>query len=123
MWACEDGNLEVVRELLGRGANVNAARTDDGMTSLMLASQDGHLEIARELLGWGANVNASQPCVDSCVLVDSGVVRKLLGRGAKLKALRNDGMNPLMFACKGGHVEIVRLLLEMGATVSTYDTL
>jgi len=39
--------LEIVRELLGRGANVNAAKTNTGWTSLMFACENGHLEV-----GW-----------------------------------------------------------------------
>jgi ankyrin repeat protein len=73
--------LEIVRELLGRGANVNAARTDVGMTSLMWACGNGHLEIVRELLGRGANVNAAQT---------------------------DDGMTPLMLACCMGHLDTAR---------------
>jgi len=49
MW----GRLEIVRELCERGANVNAA-TNNGFTSLMIASREGHLEIVRELCDRGA---------------------------------------------------------------------
>ena len=40
-------SLEVVRELCNKGANVNAATTDEGYTALMLVSQEGHLEVVR----------------------------------------------------------------------------
>ncbi len=72
------GDLARVRWLLARGANVNAARTNDGKNSLMLACQHGRLEIARELLGSGANVNA---------------------------ALSYNGHTSLMWACSEGHLE------------------
>ncbi len=55
MSACQRGHLEIVRELLGRGANVNAARTNDGWTSLMSTCMHGHLEVARLLLAHNAN--------------------------------------------------------------------
>ena len=42
------------------GANVNAAATDNGYTSLMWASQEGHLEVFRELCDRGVNVNAAR---------------------------------------------------------------
>ena len=58
MWASKKGHLEVVHELLGRGANVNAACTDDGATSLMLACLSDHLETARLLLQHGASKTA-----------------------------------------------------------------
>jgi ankyrin repeat protein len=47
--------LEVVRELCVRGAHVNAARTDSGVTALILASFKGRLEVARLLLQKGAD--------------------------------------------------------------------
>lgn len=55
MSACENGNLEIVRVLLGRGADVNALRIDDGSTSLMYACRRGHLEVASMLLAHKAS--------------------------------------------------------------------
>jgi ankyrin repeat protein len=49
MHASENGHLEIVRELCRKGANVNAARADNGFTALMLASWNGHQEVVREL--------------------------------------------------------------------------
>ena len=45
--------MEVVRELLARGAAVDAAE-NYGWTPLLIASQRGHLEVVRELLARGA---------------------------------------------------------------------
>jgi ankyrin repeat protein len=45
--------LEVVRELLSRGAAMAAARID-GWTPLRIASEKGHLEVVYELLARGA---------------------------------------------------------------------
>ena len=53
-WALGD----IVRELLGRGVNANAARSSDGMTSLMWACQNDQLEIARLLLAHHASKTA-----------------------------------------------------------------
>ena len=55
MSACQNGHLEIVRELCTRGTNVNAARTDLGVTSLMLSSVSCHLEVTRLLLLQGAD--------------------------------------------------------------------
>jgi len=48
MRAAATTHLDVVRELLDRGARVNEALVD-GTTALTNASYTGHLEIAREL--------------------------------------------------------------------------
>ena len=83
--ASVEGHLEVVRELLARGAAVDAARNiteTSSATPLYIASWAGHLEIVRELLKAKANVDAA----------------------------RNDGWTPLLIASQKGHLEIVREL-------------
>ena len=52
--ASQNGSFAVVRELLARGANVNAA-TNDGSTPLIRASSHGHVEVVRALLAAGAD--------------------------------------------------------------------
>lgn len=49
MFAAFEGNSEIVKLLLGAGADVNAA-DKDGMTSLMHAKERGHAESANLLL-------------------------------------------------------------------------
>ena len=67
MYASQVGHLGTVRELLARGANVNAADTKSaGYTALMLASCHGFMEVVRELLDWGAHINVTAPA-PSCV--------------------------------------------------------
>jgi ankyrin repeat protein len=59
MFASEKGHLEIVRELCERGANVNAAQTDEfGWSVLMCASAEGHLSVVQYLLDHGANKTA-----------------------------------------------------------------
>ena len=73
--------MEVVRELLARGAAVDAAR-NDGWTPLLIASWAGHLE----------------------------VVRELLSRGASPGAVANNGATALSRATANGHVAVANLL-------------
>ena len=65
--ASECGHLEVVRELLERGAAVNAALTSGG-TSLTCASWKGHTGVIRLLCSHGAAVNISTTAVKHCRL-------------------------------------------------------
>ena len=67
---------------------MNAAQTDNGMTSLHYASTRGHLELASLLLEKGANVDA---------------------------ATTDEGYTALMRATERGHVNTVQLLLASGA--------
>ena len=90
MWASQCGHLEIVRFLVKRGgANVNAARTTDGMTAQIDASLFGHLETVRFLVErGGANVNAAET---------------------------TDGLTALMWASYNGSLEMVSILLKHGA--------
>ena len=54
MMACHNGHLDVMRELLARGANANAA-ANSGATPLIQASSCGHFEVVRSLLAAGAD--------------------------------------------------------------------
>ncbi|MBS1144129.1 MAG: ankyrin repeat protein [Proteobacteria bacterium] len=54
--ACFDGDLAIVRELLGRGANPNAMASDGPGAPLRLALRTGHHDIVDLLLSKGAVV-------------------------------------------------------------------
>ncbi len=84
-----------MRELLARGANIEAA-ANDGATSLFIASREGHFDVVRELLARGANIEAATvdgatPLIHAsyCGIVD--VVRVLLAAGANKHHVDNDG--------------------------------
>jgi len=55
--AAYEGNIEVVKQQLAAGADVNA-KDDEGMTPLHNASTWGHKEIVELLITEGADVNA-----------------------------------------------------------------
>lgn len=50
------GNLTITKELLKRGADINA-KNDIGYTALHFAAQEGHVDVARQLLAQGADVD------------------------------------------------------------------
>ena len=55
-WASHFGDLDIVRELMDRGADVDAHDTN-GCTALYFACEGGRLAVVRELLDRGADVN------------------------------------------------------------------
>ena len=55
--AAKDGDVSEVKELLAKGAEVNA-KGKDGETPLHWAALLGHLDVVKELLAKGAEVNA-----------------------------------------------------------------
>ena len=100
-WASICGHIEIVKELLKIGADVNKpkhilhADTDlaYNKSPLHAAAEQGYTETVKVLLEYGANVNA--------VLLDEVL-----------------HITPLHEAAKFGHLEIIKLLLENGAIVN-----
>lgn len=81
------GDVEAVKRLLDKGANVNA-RSPYGVTPLWLAARLGHAAVVRLLVERGADVNAKEDAHQSTALG---------------------------WATWKGHVEVIRILLEKGA--------
>jgi ankyrin repeat protein len=92
MWC--SNNLEKVRLLLDKGADVNA-RSKQGRTPLVIAAaHDGNIEVMRLLIKKGADVKAKSP----------------------------DGFTALISAASHGNVEAVKLLLARGADVNAQSS-
>ncbi len=82
------GQLDVVRYLAEKGADINAAATNGtGYSALTGAVASGHAAIAKWLLESGANANYRY----------------------------GSGYSPLLTAAANGHLEIVKLLITHGA--------
>jgi ankyrin repeat protein len=86
MYAAQRGHPDTLKDLMDRGADVNA-KIQDGWTALMLAVANGHADIVKILIERGADVNA--------------------------KTLR--GKTAMMLAASEGHTGIVNVLKSAGA--------
>jgi ankyrin repeat protein len=91
--AVKGGDVDVVRELLRRGADVDS-RDRNGQTALMLAAHAGYREVVETLIDHGASLNVT----------------------AKF------GLSALMLAVVAGHTEIARLLARAGSDLSLRGT-
>jgi ankyrin repeat protein len=56
MYACQQGYILIVRELLNKGANVNKIN-NNGWSALMIACYNGYTDIVKDLLNEGVDVN------------------------------------------------------------------
>ncbi len=92
--AAERGDLEEVRALLRRGADVNTAQSD-GMTALHWAARNNDVEIVKTLLYAGATFRATT---------------------------RLGGYTPLHLASRGGHTEAAEMILEAGADPDVFTS-
>jgi uncharacterized protein len=84
--ACRQGNVDMVREFIGAGADLEHINSD-GNTALWAACYGDHLAIINLLLGAGANINHQN----------------------------GDGISVLIYAASASKTEVVDLLVKRGA--------
>jgi ankyrin repeat protein len=131
-WATMTRQLDVLDELLARGADVNARR-QDGARPIHLTNGDYHFRGWRDVpQDWPttpaqvlAHLRARGADVDICTAASIGDlarVRELLDQDPSLANRVSDYCGyyigsgaPLKNAAARGHMEVVRLLLERGA--------
>lgn len=118
MTAAREGDLEVVRELIARGADLTA-KSPSGRSALSFACE-GSPEVVAELLSRGARIDDATrsgwtPLMYAADRGDEAIVRLLLAKGANANAVEEDGWPALMIAASGGRSSAVRALLEGGA--------
>ena len=114
------GHVEVARILLGNGASV------DDTTLLLKAVTMGHLELVRILLENGASVDDATPLKHAVIVGNLGLARILLQAGmpANFDFEQKPEYNctSLMLAVDDDKTDLVRLLLEFGASVTVHDS-
>ncbi|KAF5127225.1 putative ankyrin repeat protein L63 [Metarhizium anisopliae] len=121
-YACFDGLVAPVRDLIGKGADINAKGGKYG-NALQAALETGHLEIVKLLLDEGADVNAQGGHYGNALQAASQkghleIIKLLLDKGADVNAQGGHYGNALQATSLEGHLEIVKLLLDKGADVN-----
>ena len=119
--AASNGNIEVIKQHLTAGADVNA-KNDSGLTPLHYAESK---EIAEILITAGADVNAGDKITPLHYAAQYGemeIVELLISKGADVNAQSFVGMTPLREAADQGHDSIVELLVAKGADVNLKDS-
>ncbi|GIX84602.1 ankyrin-1 [Caerostris extrusa] len=119
--AAAHGFVEVIRNLLERGENVDAT-TPENFTALHLAVQANQPEVVEILLGHGANVqlkagkNGETALHMAAGVIDGHKCAELIIKsGADVNARNEDGETPLHNAARQGQLKTVTQLLEDGA--------
>ncbi len=119
--ACKDNNLQIVKDLIDKGTDVNAEYDLDMtyikkfhkpyfmskdklcMTLLMYAAKYNSIDVAKFLIDSGAEINIKLKYEQELYLYRKGkVFRK----------------TPLMYAAINNSVEVARLLIEKGANIN-----
>ena len=108
-------NVDIVRLLLKHGANVHA-RDDAALREAIYLKCDAIVDI---LLANGADTRAIEP--DITVLAytgHAGILRALLKHGNIAHSVKVGDGNALDVACEFGHLEIIKILLDVGVGIN-----
>ena len=117
--ACVNGDAPMIEMLLKAGADANST-LPEGETALMTAANTGNVAALRALLAHGANVNATESSKGQTALMwavnkgHTAAAHALIEAGADINARSKGKFSPMVFAVRGGRIEIVRLLLAKG---------
>ena len=118
--AAEDGNIEVVKQHLAAGANVNTKGGWLKVTPLHYAADEGHKEIVELLITNGADVNAKDvgdgtPLHNAVAWGRKEIAELLIANGAEVNAKSKSDGTPLHNV---ESKEIAELLITKGANVN-----
>ena len=107
-------------------SNINQ-RTAEGLTAIHLAASFGYAEIVNLLLNDGADIEIScrrgwTPAMAACCVNSVHSLHLLLDADAEPDRINTAGRSALMIAASLGHVEIVKILLDVGVDIN-YTTM
>lgn len=122
-WAADNGCEDLIRKLVSKDIDINAADKDQGFTALHAAVSGGYTEIVKILLAAKANPNVvTKEGITPLHNAANGsyieLIKILLAANANPNAATKEGITPLHNAADKGFAEIAELLLDAGADVS-----
>ena len=120
MIACANGNIDVVKMLLNRGADIHI-EDKSKWTALTWSIEKKYPKIANILLERGADPNHKDdqktPLIHFAVFNnDYESVKLLIEYNVKLKARDQYGLTPYVYALKEKNKKIVEIIKDNGGT-------
>jgi ankyrin repeat protein len=116
IWAVEYGRLDIVKELLEKGADVNL-KDKYGHTALIRAAYNGRLDIVKALLEKGADVNLKDNFGHTTLIWAArkdrlDIVKALLEKGVNVNLEDSYGCTALKWAARNGHLTVIEELIK-----------
>ena len=128
--ASSRGDVDEVKSLLERGADVHARDGTGGTTPLIAAAYENNVEVARVLIEAGADVNVKDETQQSAYLIstsevgdDPRLLDLTLANGADVRSLDSYNGTGLIRAAERGYVRIIQRLLETDIDVDHVNNL
>lgn len=124
-------DLELVKNLIDLGADVNKEDKLDPYSPLMRAVAHSNLDIIKEIISSGGDTKYKNSVSEGLLHVFCMSRRKELFNEMiwsevnfrmELDSKTKQGMTPLMVACIYGNIDMVNYLLESGASINEKDT-
>jgi ankyrin repeat protein len=124
--AAQGGDTQAVKDLLTKGADVNA-KDETGKTALLwVAPARDNPEMVKLLIAKGADVNAKDNEGETALMIAASqsnpeTLAALLDAGAEVNAQNNAGRTALMAAAFRANIEEIKILLAKGADLKLTD--
>ena len=121
--AVKKGDIDIVKNLLDNGADVNDFIYTDQESPLFKAATSGQIEMVKLLLKRGADIEGSgggAPLKHAAERGQAEVVQLLIQNGADINKIRPDWRtcpDALSCAVRAGYPDIVKILLDAGARI------
>lgn len=124
--AAQNGQTDMVKLLLDRGANIDA-KDNHGYTAMIEAASTGHIDTLKFLLERGANIEVRSASGNTVLLAaaskgETGVVQLLLDKGGNTEVADAHGETALIWAAEEGNTDTVKLLLDKRANIEAKDS-
>ncbi|PVH69870.1 ankyrin, partial [Cadophora sp. DSE1049] len=118
--AAANGELEIVKLLIRKGANINIRTKEDGYGALQIATSAGNSEILAFLADSGADLDLRDnegafPLIQAAASAKESCARILLDRRAPILSSTKSKNTAYLESARTGTPELVKLFAERGA--------
>ena len=124
IFACSNGDVEMARLLIERGANVNyiAVNAYGNYSPIGYACDKGKIDVVRLLLGYNVDLNVMEglPLYLAVTKGYEELALLLINSGANFR-IKSGWIGVFLYACGNGLIRVVETLISKGANINERD--